>query len=167
MQLEVTVEYSGWDDLIPAVDELAREALGAAAGEVGFADPAAEVSLLFADDASVRRLNRDWRGKDTPTNVLSFEADEEEGPATGPRLLGDIVLAFETVMREAREQHKRPEDHTRHLLAHGFLHLLGYDHQDAAEAERMEAHESAALARLGVADPYAEDRRGSEGGLQG
>ncbi len=166
MHLEVTVEYSGWDDLSPSVQELTRQALSAAAAEVAFEDSRAEVSVLFADDAAVHRLNRDWRGRDSATNVLSFPADDEAPEADMPRLLGDIVLAGETVLREAREQGKRAEDHVRHLLAHGFLHLLGYDHEDDDEAVRMEAHETAALARLGIADPYATDasdaRRGAE-----
>lgn len=110
----------------------------------------AELSILFTDDAAMRRLNAAWRGKDKPTNVLSF-------PQTGP-LLGDIVLAAETIAREARLADKPLEDHMAHLIIHGFLHLLGYDHEVESQAEEMEALERAALSRMGIADPYATAR---------
>lgn len=110
---------------------------------------AGEVSLLLADDAAVRALNRDFRGKDRPTNVLSFP------PGEGARgFLGDIALAAETVLTEAKNQGKTPEHHAAHLAVHGFLHLLGYDHEIESEAEAMEARERAILAELGIADPY-------------
>jgi probable rRNA maturation factor len=108
---------------------------------------------VLADDASVQDLNARWRGKDAPTNVLAFASDEP--PAKGkPVLLGDVVLAYETVSREAKEQGKRLADHLRHLVIHGVLHLLGYDHIKATPAKRMEALETRILASLGVADPY-------------
>jgi probable rRNA maturation factor len=114
-----------------------------------------EVSLCLTDDAEVRTLNAHWRGIDEPTNVLSFPA----GPAARPNetpMLGDIALAFETVAREAEESGASLADHYRHLVAHGFLHLIGYDHQTDEDAERMEELETRILARLGVADPYAD-----------
>ncbi|MBL8833827.1 MAG: rRNA maturation RNase YbeY [Rhodospirillales bacterium] len=116
----------------------ARAALdGASAGTVTFA---------LGDDALLRRLNRDFRGKDKPTNVLSFPGSEGE--------LGDVALAFETCAREARAQRKKLDAHVRHLVVHGTLHLLGYDHETDADAFAMEARERRVLRRLGVANPY-------------
>ena len=111
-----------------------------------------EVSVALADDATVQALNRDWRGKDYPTNVLSFPAPSTRTP--GPRVLGDIALAYETVARESRDENKLFADHAVHLLVHGTLHLLGYDHESDSDAAVMEALEVEALARVGVADPY-------------
>jgi probable rRNA maturation factor len=116
-----------------------------------------EVSVVLADDNLLRRLNRRWLRLDKPTNVLAFPAlDEEPFPSRAPLLLGDVVLSFETVSREAAEQNKPLADHVRHLVVHGVLHLLGYDHEEPIEAERMEALETEVLADLGVADPYTE-----------
>jgi probable rRNA maturation factor len=111
-----------------------------------------EVSVALADNATVQALNRDWRGKDHPTNVLSFPAPATRAP--GPRVLGDIALAYETVARESRDENKLFADHAVHLLVHGTLHLLGYDHESDSDAAVMEALEVEALARVGVADPY-------------
>lgn len=115
----------------------------------------AELSLLLTDDRRIRLVNRDWRGFDKATNVLSFPAAPAERIAASP-LLGDIVIAFETVEREAEAEGKDVADHLRHLVIHGLLHLLGEDHETEAEARRMEALEVAALASLGIADPYAD-----------
>jgi probable rRNA maturation factor len=111
------------------------------------------VTLAFTDDAEMRALNRTWRGRDSATNVLSFPAD---GTIGEPDFLGDVVLAFETTLKEAREQGIPLDDHVSHLVVHGVLHLLGFDHADDTEAERMEELERRALASLGIADPYAE-----------
>jgi probable rRNA maturation factor len=113
----------------------------------------AEVSVQMAEDAQIRALNAQWRGVDKPTNVLSFPMSNPAKIAEAP-MLGDIVVAFETAEREANEEGKTLADHTTHLVAHGFLHLLGFDHQIATEAERMEALEIRILAKLGIADPY-------------
>jgi probable rRNA maturation factor len=139
----------------PGVSQLARRAIAAslAATATTIAD-GAEVGVRFVDDATVRAINARWRGLDKSTNVLSFPAAPPDRVSTTP-MLGDILLAFETVAREAAEESKSLADHTAHLVTHGFLHLLGFDHQDAAEAERMEALETMILARLGIADPYA------------
>lgn len=115
---------------------------------------AAELSILLTDDAEQRELNRQWRDKDAPTNVLSFPQIEPFGPIAG--LLGDISLARETLEREASELDKSFEDHFSHLVVHGFLHILGYDHEDDAEATRMESLETRILANLGIGDPYAD-----------
>jgi probable rRNA maturation factor len=117
---------------------------------------AAELGITFADDAEVRRLNRDWRGQDRPTNVLSFAlAEGEATPGPGPRMLGDVVLALQTVEAEAEAEGKRVADHAAHLVVHGILHLLGYDHSSEADALRMEGLEARILASFGIADPYA------------
>lgn len=115
----------------------------------------AELSLLLTDDKRIRIVNRDWRGFDKATNVLSFPAAPPDRIAGSP-VLGDIVVAFETVEREAMAEDKAMADHFSHLVIHGLLHLLGEDHETEAQAEQMEALEVAALARLGIADPYAD-----------
>lgn len=112
------------------------------------------LSVLMTDDATVRALNRDWRGKDSATNVLSFPAEMPPIPGE-PDFLGDIALAHETMEREATLDGKALDDHLRHLVVHGVLHLLGYDHIEKAEAEEMEMTETRILAGLGVPDPYA------------
>ena len=114
----------------------------------------AEVSLLLCDDARIRDINREWRGLDKPTNVLSFPAAPRALLAKSPAV-GDIAIAYETVAREAVDEGKTFRDHYMHMVAHGFLHLLGYDHETDAEAEEMEGLEISILGALGVADPYA------------
>ena len=113
-----------------------------------------QVAVVLTADAEMRALNRTWRGKDASTNVLSFPADEA---MRGPGFLGDVVLAYETTAREAREGKLPLADHATHLVVHGTLHLLGFDHTEEADAERMETLERHALATLGIADPYAEE----------
>ncbi len=114
----------------------------------------AEVSVLLTDDATIRRLNRIYRGRDAPTNVLAFP-DGTAPPSGAPLLLGDVIVAFETVAREADRDGKALEAHLAHLVVHGVLHLLGYVHDRAAEAEEMEGREREAMRRLGFPDPYA------------
>jgi probable rRNA maturation factor len=114
---------------------------------------AGEVAVVLTDDSAIRVLNRDWRRKDAATNVLSFPSvAAAEGGA--PRLLGDIVIAFETTEREARAERKPFAHHLAHLAVHGFLHLVGYDHEADDEADAMEVLETAILAGLDVPDPY-------------
>ena len=142
--IEIEVQSALWD-AEPAAVETVRAAIGAAAALV----PAqGEVSVLLTDDAAVKELNRTWRGIDKPTNVLSFPA-ARPGP-----LLGDIAIAYETLAREAAADDKPLLHHLAHLAVHGFLHLLGYDHQTDSQADAMEGLERAALARLDIADPY-------------
>jgi probable rRNA maturation factor len=120
-----------------------------------------EISILFTDDEDVRRLNRDFRGKDRPTNILSFPMlpPDAIAPALaapeGSLLLGDLALAYETCASEAAAQGKSLAAHVTHLVVHGVLHLLGFDHEEEAPAEAMETLERSILARLGIADPYA------------
>ena len=155
LDLDVAVEGGAWSE-VSDIEALARRAVAAALGVASDAprDPV-EVSLLLTDDAGVRELNSAWRGKDKPTNVLSFPAPEQPG-VPGPRHLGDIALAFETLQREARDEGKTVADHAAHLIVHGTLHLLGYDHETTGEAEIMEALEVKALKSLGIADPYRD-----------
>ena len=115
---------------------------------------AAELSILLTNDEEQHALNKEWRGKDSSTNVLSFPQIEPFGPVVG--ILGDITLARETLEREAVELEKSFNDHFTHLVVHGFLHILGYDHITDAEALQMESLETKILASLGVDDPYAE-----------
>ncbi|HYA72130.1 MAG TPA: rRNA maturation RNase YbeY [Roseiarcus sp.] len=137
-----------------AARTLARQAIAASLAECALAlRPGAELCVHLADDAHIRDLNARWRGLDKATNVLSFPAAEPANIGQA-RLLGDIVLAFETVAREAAAEEKALADHYRHLVVHGFLHLLGFDHETEVDAQRMEATETRILARLGVADPY-------------
>jgi probable rRNA maturation factor len=115
----------------------------------------AELSVSLADDAMVAAANRDWRGKDVPTNVLSFPSVTAERISQSP-FLGDVILAFETVEREALAEGKTIQHHTAHLVVHGVLHVLGYDHMTKDEAERMEALETLILASLAITDPYGD-----------
>lgn len=123
-----------------------------------------EISVRLTDDAEVQRLNHDYRGKDKPTNILSFPMHEADTIAQvlragqGDLLLGDMAVAVETLCREAEEKQITLHAHFTHLLIHGTLHLLGHDHAEDAEAEAMEALETAILARLGIADPYNRER---------
>ena len=152
LQVEISRNTEGWPEHL---DARATEALHAALklSKARVTGPA-EVSLILTDDAEQQGLNRDWRGFDKPTNVLSFPQIEPFGAVSG--LLGDIVLARETLEKEAAEQGLTFDDHFTHLVVHGFLHLLGYDHMDDDEALAMEGLETQILASLGVADPYAE-----------
>nr|WP_309611259.1 rRNA maturation RNase YbeY [Sphingomonas sp.] len=169
MMLDISVEADAeWDSRIGWV-ALAERAVAAAVAESAFpqlatSERSVEIALRLTGDDTVRSLNAEWRGKDKATNVLSFplaEADELGviGDANSPELmLGDIVLAQGVCATEAAEKRVPIADHAAHLMVHGTLHLLGYDHGDDVTAEAMEAREVRALARLGIADPYAGDR---------
>ena len=155
VDLDVTVQlkHPRWKALLKPYCETVREACGAALAQERVQDSGSriwgrlEMAVVLADDKFIRQLNRDYRGKDKPTNVLAFPSDEESQ-------LGDVVLALETIEREAREQKKTVKNHTKHLLVHGTLHLLGYDHERKKDAAQMEALEIKILETLGVANPY-------------
>jgi probable rRNA maturation factor len=170
-EIAVVVQDSAWCEALREAAEVARRAARAALRQqygvrARSAEPdapraepamgASELTVVLADDRLLRRLNREYRGQDRATNVLSFaglEGPSELRPEV-PRLLGDVVLARETVFREARAQNKPPGEHLSHLVVHGVLHLLGFDHETEAQAESMEAVECAVLAGLGISDPY-------------
>lgn len=166
--VETSVAEGDWDpDIGWAM--LAERACAAALAQTSHAGLARisrtlEVSVRFTDDSEVRLLNSSYRQKDKPTNVLSFPMvtpdalDALGSPGDDEVLLGDIVLAAGVVNAEAAEKQISASDHVRHLVVHGMLHLLGYDHGTDADAEHMEATEIAAMAMLGVTDPYAGDR---------
>ena len=154
--IDVSVEDPRWDEAVPDLDAFAVRAVEAAlAIAPGAPSGPVEVSVLLTGDAAVQALNRQWRGKDRPTNVLSFPAAPQPLPPGMARPLGDVVLAYDTLVRETGEQSKPLAHHLAHLLVHGTLHLLGQDHETGeAEAEVMEALEIEALAGLGIPNPY-------------
>ena len=152
LSIAFAINAEGWPENLEAVAETAvRAALKQSEAEV---TGVTEVSVVLTDDAEQRELNRQWRGFDKSTNVLSFPQIEPFAPVSG--LLGDITLARETVAKEAEEMGISFEAHFTHLVVHGFLHLLGYDHIEEEDAEEMEGLESEILASLGIADPYAD-----------
>jgi probable rRNA maturation factor len=153
--IECVIEDEAWE-AAGDLETLAAEAVTAVEAELSLTGGKG-VCILFAGDDAIAELNAAHRGKSGPTNVLSFPA---HGSAEG--WLGDIALASGVCLKEADERGIAPADHVRHLLVHGFLHLHGYDHQADAEAEEMEAIERRALARLGIADPYAVGGRMNE-----
>lgn len=151
--IDIAIACEGWPEE-GDLTALVETALSAAFQEAPLeAVAGSEVSLVFTDDAAIRELNREWRDKDKPTNVLSFPGSDPDGDLYGP-LLGDIVMALETVNREAQELEIDFRAHVTHLVVHGILHLFDYDHQDEEEAELMEGLERRILARLNIADPY-------------
>lgn len=168
LDVDCDIVAGDWDERFDW-EGLAARAVSAALSGAGYAhllsdsDLHAEVSLRLSDDAEVQRLNRDYRGKDKPTNILSFPMHGVEELSAwveageGDLLLGDLALAEETTAREAAEKSISVADHVTHLLVHGTLHLLGHDHQDDRTADDMEALETRILAGLGIADPYADD----------
>jgi probable rRNA maturation factor len=161
LEIDLAFEAAAWRRALPRAAQLVVAAAEGALAQSGKRAAVMELSVVLGDDRLVRGLNRRWRGKDAPTNVLSF-ASAEPARAGRPLLLGDVVLAYETVAREAEEQGKPLADHLRHLVTHGVLHLLGFDHAAEAEAQRMEALERRVLAKLGVPDPY-ELREAADG----
>jgi probable rRNA maturation factor len=155
--LDILVEAGEWPSKA-RLKRIAEKVLGAASAELKLDLPeGAELSLLFTDDAHIKSLNRKFRGKSKPTNVLSFPGAPAANGGIGP-ILGDIVLAAETVSREAEGERLTLEAHLTHLILHGFLHILGYDHEDDGEAGLMEGLETAILGGIGVADPYERQR---------
>jgi probable rRNA maturation factor len=158
---EVVVATDCWQSEPDAEAAVQRAILTASAATDASVDNA-EVAVMLADDATIRTLNKNFRGIDKPTNVLSFPAPEMDnagGEDAAPRALGDIAIAYETLRREADEEGKPFLDHLSHLAVHGFLHLIGYDHETDDEAQEMEALEVAILAQLEIPDPYAERER--------
>ncbi|WP_340148763.1 rRNA maturation RNase YbeY [uncultured Sneathiella sp.] len=171
LDLAISFQNDSWHSLVSDIEQKAEEVVLCALEKIcqklnlplldGDVTPIVEISLLFAGDAQVRELNRDYRGKNQPTNVLSFPdtpLDQTELAdamrMSEPLLLGDIVLAQETMVQEARFQNKDVWNHTAHLIAHGVLHLAGFDHMEENEAEEMENLEIMILKSLHIANPY-------------
>lgn len=147
--------HDQFNDRIQALCEAAQKASGILAQA-----QRAELSVVLTDDNHIQELNAQYRGKDKPTNVLSFPIQENLAMPTSQSLvLGDIVLAYETIAQEALSQHKTFPDHFSHLVVHGFLHLLGYDHEKKAQAEQMEQLEASILEGLGIKNPYEPDEK--------
>jgi len=146
----------------PDVEAVIQRAIAVAAEMVDADTSEAELAVMLTDDGGIRTLNKNWRGLDKPTNVLSFPALQlttERSSQDAPRMLGDIAIAYETTRREADDEQKRFDHHLSHLAIHGFLHLIGYDHEKDQDAETMETLEREILAQLDIADPYAERER--------
>lgn len=154
--IEVTVAAPLWRRAVMEPEAWCSRAANAALAASGSEAGPLEASILLTDDAAVRGLNSTWRGQDKATNVLSFPAGDEPGPAGAPRLLGDVVVALETVEREAAAAGLSSAHHLAHMVVHGILHLLGHDHLTDADAAHMERLEARVLAGLGIADPYRE-----------
>ncbi len=150
LEVDVSIACPAWTAALPGAQGLCRDAAQAAflvaAPDVAWA----EASLLLTDDAMVRDLNRTYRGRDEPTNVLAFPGLDDAGAPGAPAMLGDVVVAYETAAAEAAHSRTALDDHLCHLIVHGILHLLGHDHETDVDAERMEGLESRALASLGV-----------------
>ena len=146
----------------PDAEAVIQRAVATAAEMVEADVGEAELAVMLTDNAGIRTLNGNWRGIDKPTNVLSFPALAPTGagrPGDAPRMLGDIAIAYETTRKEADDEQKPFDHHLSHLAIHGFLHLIGYDHENDDDAEAMEALEAEILAQLGIPDPYADRER--------
>ncbi len=142
LEVDIAVRSPKWPALDPIIRDVAFKTL-----EIAKYNKPAEISIVLADDVFVQNLNHHYRGKDKPTNVLSFPADD-------PFMLGDVVLAYETVKKESTHSRRNFEHHVMHLIIHGILHLLGYDHEDDSQAETMESLEIRILRSFGVKNPY-------------
>jgi probable rRNA maturation factor len=150
----IDIADDAWNG-VADLDRLTERAIGAALAHAE-ADSNVEISVLFASDTAAARLNAKWRQKDYTPNILSFPAPQiQDVPDGEPKPLGDLILAVGTVTREAEQQGKPLISHLTHLIVHGTLHLLGFDHMEETDAQRMEAAEIAILAGLGVEDPYS------------
>ena len=158
---EVLVVADCWQGE-PEAEAVIQRAIAAAAEAVDADVGDAELAVMLTDDSGIRTLNSNWRGIDKPTNVLSFPALQPTAPSRpgdAPRMLGDIAIAYETMRQEADDEQKPFDHHLSHLAVHGFLHLIGYDHETEGEAEVMEALEQEILAQLGIPDPYTDRER--------
>ena len=151
LSIDIVIESAEWD-AIPSAEAVICRAIQAAWSP---RSDRAEVAVLLTNDQTVRTLNGRWRGRDEPTNVLAFPAPSAGQDGGAPKILGDIVVAYGVASREASADEEPFLHHLTHLAVHGFLHLLGYDHESPAEAETMEDLERTILARLGVPDPFA------------
>lgn len=157
LRLALEIEDARWNAALPNASDLIEKAVSLALADIEADGRTMEVGVRLVDDGTIQALNRDWRGRDKPTNVLSFPLGDP-GPVIDPDfpwLIGDIVMSYDTVTAEATRDMKPLEHHVVHLAIHATLHLIGHDHEDEAEAEAMEAAEVRLLAGLGIPDPYA------------
>ena len=156
VEIDVSLQSPVWRALDFDAETLCKQAVHGTLSAVGSGNDVVEVSIVLGDDELLQRLNRENRDADRPTNVLAFPCDPPGGslPEGAPRLLGDVVLSRETIAEEARLQYKPFENHLRHLVVHGILHLLGYGHDTETEAQTMESLEVVILARMKIPDPY-------------
>lgn len=161
IEIDIAVEADAWGEEAE-LRALVERAVAAAVSTLALAGES-ELSVVFTGDAAIRALNARWRGKDKATNVLSFPAFEPARGASLPPMLGDIVVARETVFREAALEGKPVDHHLTHLIVHGFLHLVGYDHENDADAEEMEGTERRILSALAIPDPYMSNLQGLTG----
>lgn len=152
VEIDVIVNSDQWQ-AVPHAEEVVRRAIDAAAMQSASLTAQTELAIMLTDDAEIRTLNRQWRKIDKATNVLSFPATPI--PGTPQAALGDIAIAFETLQREADDEGKPFDHHLSHLAVHGFLHLVGYDHETDDDAEKMEGLERGILASLDIPDPYS------------
>jgi probable rRNA maturation factor len=151
-QIDIQTQSPLWEAQ-PLATRTVHDAIATAAAELSTIG--GEVCIVLTDDSAIARLNRDWRGIDKPTNVLSFPASGQTG-GQEPRLLGDIVIAYQTLERECETENRLFLHHLAHLAIHGFLHLSGYDHETDGQADEMEALESRIMSHLNMPDPYVE-----------
>lgn len=157
LRLALEIEDPRWEPALPNVGAVIEQAITVALADLEHSSRTIEVGVRLVDDGTIQALNRDWRGRDKPTNVLSFPLGDP-GPVTDPDfpwLIGDIVMSFDTVLAESVRDGKPLDHHVVHLAIHATLHLIGHDHEDEAEAIQMEAAEVKLLAGLGIPDPYA------------
>ena len=152
VEIDVIVRSARWRKR-PTAKTIVKRAVLAAVEAIS--TPSTELAIVLADDSAIQTLNRDWRGKNAPTNVLSFPAAAPGKSRSAPPYIGDIIIAYQTVAREAVAEGKPFNHHLAHLAVHGFLHLLGYDHENDRDAQKMERLERKILKRLAVPDPYA------------
>lgn len=168
VSIDLVVNHPAWESAPLSLEDFAQDIIGLTLSmaelPAELAGREIEVCVVLTDDSEIHALNRDFRGMDKPTNVLSFanldsdSAADELGLEDMPFSLGDIIIAWDTMQREAIEQHKKFEDHLSHMMVHGTLHLLGYDHMDEGEAAAMEGLEIKILEKINVENPYADDQ---------
>lgn len=168
VHVDMVVNHDAWEETGIELDDFAEDVIALTLSMAEMApelkDREIEVCVVLTDDSEIHTLNRDFRGMDKPTNVLSFanldsdSAADELAMEDMPFSLGDVIIAWETMQREAIDQNKKFEDHLRHMLVHGTLHLLGYDHIDDEEAATMEGLEIRILEKMSVENPYADDQ---------
>lgn len=159
--IDILTAQAAWTRALPSAAAVCRRAARAAWAKGASAKlrqnaASAEMAIVLTSDAAIRKLNAAYRKKDKPTNVLSFPAGDRPLGGPGGLILGDVVIAYATVVKEAKEGHKSLKDHLSHMVVHGVLHLLGYDHENTPDAVTMERLETKILSELGIADPYRE-----------